>query len=95
MSLLDDIFPQLVDSNKDISTFTTENLPKRLGGMIGIAREIIVRHNRLDYEEIMKHCLEVCVAFNGADGSLILFEEDKYSGRLPPRNQFSLSVIYS
>ncbi|KAL0249996.1 hypothetical protein I308_103299 [Cryptococcus tetragattii IND107] len=58
LSLLDDIFPQLVDSNKDISTFTTENLPKRLGGMIGIAREIIVRHNRLDYEEIMKHCLE-------------------------------------
>ncbi|KIR60061.1 telomerase reverse transcriptase [Cryptococcus bacillisporus CA1873] len=58
LSLLDDIFPQLVDSNKDISTFTTENLPKRLEGMIGIAREIIVRHNRLDYEEIMKHCLE-------------------------------------
>ncbi|KIR56625.1 telomerase reverse transcriptase [Cryptococcus gattii Ru294] len=58
LSLLDDIFPQLVDSNKDISAFTTENLPKRLEGMIGIAREIIVRHNRLNYEEIMKHCLE-------------------------------------
>ncbi|KIR34617.1 hypothetical protein I352_02868 [Cryptococcus deuterogattii MMRL2647] len=50
--------PLLVDSNKDISAFTTENVPKRLEGMIGIAREIIVRHNRLDYEEIMKHCLE-------------------------------------
>lgn len=36
--------------------------------MIGIAREIIVRHNRLDYEEIMKHCLEVCVDFSGTNG---------------------------
>lgn len=58
LSLLDDIFPQLVGNNKDISTFTTEKLPKRAAGMIGIAREIIVRHNRLEYEDIMKQCLK-------------------------------------
>lgn len=66
MSLLDDIFPQLVGNNKDISSFTTEKLPKRAAGMIGIAREIIVRHNRLEYEGIMKQCLKVCGAFGGA-----------------------------
>ncbi|OXH32063.1 telomerase reverse transcriptase [Cryptococcus neoformans] len=58
LSLLDDIFPQLVGNNKDISSFITEKLPKRAAGMIGIAREIIVRHNRLEYEGIMKQCLK-------------------------------------
>lgn len=66
MSLLDDIFPQLVGNNKDISTLTTEKLPKRAAGMIGIAREIIVRHSRLEYEDIMKQCLKVCVVSSGA-----------------------------
>ncbi|KAK8849571.1 hypothetical protein IAR55_004906 [Kwoniella newhampshirensis] len=61
LTLLQSIFPSLFvkPTSRDNERFTIKGSPRRIEGMLGMAREILVRHSRIDYQGVLRRSIEV------------------------------------